>query len=206
MIRGYYFITDACLSRHGILHDARAAVRAGVPVIQYRNKYAGATTRYAEARALRMIARGALFLINDHIDLALAVNADGIHCGQNDTPYQLARKLLGPHKVIGVTVHTLEEANTAEKNGADYIAVSPVFKTGTKRDAGRPCGLSLVKAVRSVSSIPIVAIGGIDLVNAPSVIAAGAHALCAISAVVTRSDVGRAIGRFQDLFDTNRRA
>jgi thiamine-phosphate pyrophosphorylase len=137
-VRGYYFITDARLSRAGNESDVRDAVAAGVRVVQYREKGADTRAVYEEALRLREFCRGALFVVNDRVDLALAVDADGVHLGQQDLPYDLARRLLGPEKIIGITVSSLAEALDAARLGADYLGVSPIFSTSTKADAGEP--------------------------------------------------------------------
>ena len=199
-LRGYYFVTDSRLSRGGNAHDVASAVAARVGVVQYRAKEGTSRGSYEEARALRALCPSALFVVNDRVDLALAVGADGVHVGQDDLPCDVARTLLGPDRIIGVTARSVAEAVLAERAGADYVGVSPVFRTLTKADAGVPGGLELVLAVRAAVSIPIVAIGGIDLANTKSVIAAGADAICAISAVVTALDVVAEIGKFQRLF------
>ena len=111
-----------------------------------------------------------------------------------------ARKLLGPEKIIGITVHNLNEARLAESIGADYLGVSPIFQTETKPDAGKPAGISLIEEIRARVDIPLFAIGGIDHSNACDVIRAGADGLCAISCVVAKEDVGAEIRKFQDLF------
>lgn len=201
MIAGYYFITDAALSRKGNETDVRAAADAGVGIIQYREKHADTVRMLAEARKLRTLCAGALFVVNDRIDVALAAEADGVHLGQGDMPYRDARRLLGGKRIIGLTAHSAAEARAAEEAGADYIGLAPIFATATKRDAGAPAGVALVRQVRSVVRIPIVAIGGITLENAPAVIAAGADAVCAISAVVAREDAADRIRRFQALFE-----
>jgi thiamine-phosphate pyrophosphorylase len=199
-MRGYYFITDASLSRAGNLADVAAAVAAKVSVVQYREKSASARQMCEEARELRKICRSVTFLVNDRVDIALAVEADGVHLGQEDLPYAVARKLLGNGKIIGLTVHNLAEALVAQSLGADYLGVSPIFATTTKGDAGPPGGLALLKEIRPRVSLPLVAIGGITLNNAPEVIRAGADVLCAISAVVTQADVQKEIEKFQELF------
>ncbi len=200
MIKGYYFITDSGLSKAGNIEDAKIAVASGVTAVQYRNKNGSTGEMYSEALALRKICRGVLFIINDRLDIALAVGADGVHIGQDDMPYEAARKMLGKNKVIGVTVHDVADAVRAEKMGADYVGVSPVFATSTKTDAGKPSGVNLIKEIKKNILIPVVAIGGINLSNAGDVISAGADALCAISAVVAAEDVGRAIKKFRDMF------
>ncbi len=202
MIKGYYFITDAGLSKKGNLKDVESAIEAGVTIVQYRGKMKDIGSMLEEARALREICRGkALFIVNDIVGVALSVDADGVHIGQGDMPYETARGLLGKDKIIGVTVHDLKEAILAEKKGADYLAVSPVFSTTTKKDAGPSCGIKLISEIKRNCKIPLTAIGGIDLESAKEVIDAGADAICAISAVVTKDDVKEDIGRFQKLFD-----
>jgi len=199
-MKGYYFITDAGLSLAGNLHDVACAERCGGIAVQYRNKGTDTRAMVEEALLLRKICLKSLFIVNDRLDVALAVNADGVHIGQDDMPYEKARRILGPRKIIGVTARSVEEAMEAQRLGADYVGVSPIFSTRTKLDAGEPAGLQLIRDVKARVSIPIVAIGGITLENAPEVIRAGADSVCAISAVVTREDVDAAINQFQKLF------
>jgi thiamine-phosphate pyrophosphorylase len=198
-MRGYYFITDAELSLAGDRSDVKAAAQAGVPAVQYRRKYGTTLEMIKEALILKKLCGTTVFLINDRVDIALAAEADGVHLGQDDLPYSLARKLLG-RRVIGLTVHNVREAREAQAAGADYLGVSPVFPTRTKQDAGKPAGIELVRRIRKEVRIPIVAIGGITLANAPAVIAAGADAVCAISAVVSKKNVRAEIDKFQKLF------
>jgi thiamine-phosphate pyrophosphorylase len=202
-VRGYYFITAASLSRAGNLSDVAAAVAARVRVVQYREKQGHTSELVAEARQLRELCRDTLFLVNDRVDVALEVGADGVHLGQEDLSYHEARRLMGPDKIIGVTVHNVPEALAAQARGADYLGVSPIFSTATKADAGAPTGMGLLQEIRRRVTLPLVAIGGITLANAPAVIAAGADAVCAISAVVTRPEVQAEIDRFQRLFCGN---
>jgi thiamine-phosphate pyrophosphorylase len=199
-VRGYYFITDSKLSLAGNINDVSEAVKCGVEVIQYRNKNDGTNAMYEEAVRLREIARNALFLINDRVDIALATDADGVHLGQSDMPCKVARRLLGPEKIIGITVHNLAEARNAQAIGADYLGVSPIFDTKTKHDAGKAAGISLIEEIRKYVDIPLIAIGGINHSNASDVINAGAHGLCAISCVVAKENVGEEIKKFQELF------
>ena len=199
-MKGYYFITDCRLSRAGNARDVEQALAAGVRVVQHRDKHADTAVMIEEARMLRRICREALFLINDRVEVALAVEADGVHLGQEDLHYREARRLLGEHKIIGITVNTLEQALEAASLGADYLGVSPIFATQTKPDAGEPAGLSLLREIRCRVSLPLIAIGGITLHNAPAVIEAGADGICAISAVVTQPDVREAVAEFQKLF------
>jgi len=134
MIKGYYFITDADLSRRGNVSDVRNAVEAGVNIVQYRSKLDDTDHMLEEAMELKDICAGrAIFIVNDRVEVALLVGADGVHIGQGDTPYETARGLLGKDKIIGITVHDLKEAMLSEKEGADYLGVSPVFPTTTKK-------------------------------------------------------------------------
>jgi thiamine-phosphate pyrophosphorylase len=199
-VRGYYFITEASLSRAGNVSDVTAAVAAGVRVVQYRQKQGLTVDLVSEARNLRELCRHLRFLVNDRLDLALEVGADGVHLGQEDLPCPEARKMLGPEKIIGVTVSTVAEALTAQAGGADYLGVSPIFSTATKADAGVPAGVALLVEIRRHVTLPLVAIGGITLANAAAVIAAGADAVCAIAAVVTKADARAEIEKFQMLF------
>jgi thiamine-phosphate pyrophosphorylase len=199
-LKGYYFITDSGLSRSGNVLDVRKAESCGVRIVQYRNKHANTKEMCEEAVRLREICSNALFLINDRIDVVLAADADGVHLGQSDMPYIAARRILGPDKIIGITVHNLSEALEAQRLGANYLGVSPIFPTATKPDAGKPAGIVLIEKIRALVDIPLIAIGGINLANAPEVIKAGADGLCAISAVVTKEDVGQEIRKFQNLF------
>lgn len=200
-MRGYYFITDHQLSLAGNLNDVKSAVAAGVSVIQYRRKEASTCAMETEAGELRRLCpKEVQFLVNDRVDIALAVDADGVHIGQDDLSYETARRLLGKDKIIGVTVHSLAEAEEAQEMGADYLGVSPIFITQTKLDAGKPAGIVLIEQIKRVARIPIVAIGGINLKNAPEVIQAGADSLCAIAAVITKPDVQVEIAKFQALF------
>ncbi len=199
-MKGYYFITDSRLSRAGNISDVMEAAACKVEAVQYRNKNAETRVMYEEALHLREICRDLTFLINDRIDIALAVGADGVHLGQTDMPCKTAREMLGEEKIIGVTVHNLFEALVAKRDGADYLGVSPIFQTATKSDAGKPAGIALIEEIRRKIDIPLIAIGGINLSNAPEVIGAGADGLCAISCVVESDDVSAQIKRFQDLF------
>lgn len=199
-MKGYYFITDARLSRAGNVRDVEYALAAGVRVVQHRDKESDLAAMIEEARRLRRLCQEALFLVNDRVEVALAVGADGVHLGQEDLHYREARRLLGEKKIIGITVNTPEQALEAARLGADYLGVSPIFATRTKPDAGEPAGLHLLREIRRRVRLPLIAIGGITLDNAPAVIEAGADGVCAISAVVTRTDVKTAIAGFQGLF------
>ncbi|RAP77745.1 thiamine phosphate synthase [Paenibacillus montanisoli] len=166
------------------------AIVGGVDIIQLRDKTSGKEELLQKARALRELTRkhGVTFIVNDHIDIALEVDADGIHLGQEDVPLSEARRLVGD-KIIGISTHKLEEALQAERDGADYIGVGPVFPTKTKADVVDPVSTSYVREAAQNIRIPFVAIGGIKLSNVDEVIAAGATRICAVSEIVGSSDV-----------------
>lgn len=203
-MKGYYFITDTALSRAGNFSDVKNALRAGVKVVQYRNKCGSTKSMHEEALRLRLICKDILFIINDRIDIALSVDADGVHLGQQDLPYASARKILGKNKIIGITVHSVAEAKMAQSLGADYIGVSPIFTTQTKNDAGKALGVGTIEKIKKEVQMPLAAVGGINLTNAASVIAAGADSLCAISAVIRKANVKKEIEKFQRLFKNSR--
>jgi thiamine-phosphate pyrophosphorylase len=199
-IKGYYFVTDASLSKKGMFSDVENAVAANVRIVQYRNKNGTSRELFDEAFELMKRCPNSIFIVNDRVDIALAVDADGVHLGQDDIPFIYARKLLGPKKIIGITVHNIEQAKEAERLRANYVAVSPIFTTKTKHDAGEPVGIDLIREVKQIVSVPVVAIGGINLTNAMSVIQAGASSLCAISDVIAKDDVKSEIKKYQQFF------
>lgn len=191
-----YVITDEVLSQ-GRSHTeiAKAAVNGGADVIQLRDKTASTGKLYEAALEIRRLTKnnGVPFIVNDRLDIALATDADGVHVGQADLPASIARRILGPDKILGVSARSLEEAMQAEKDGADYLGVGPIFEArSSKPDAGEPAGLALIKSVRQSCQKPIVAIGGINHANAADVIRAGAHCISAISAVVSAEDIAKA--------------
>jgi len=183
---------------------AEAAIAGGADVLQLRDKEAGSGRLYQEALQLRKLTRDArvLFIVNDRLDVALAVDADGVHVGQSDLPASVVRRILGPGKVLGVSVVTVEEAIRAEKDGADYLGVGPVFEArGTKPDAGEPVGLDRIVRIRRHCRLPIVAIGGIDADNARKVREAGADGAAVISAIVSADDIAQATRRLKRILE-----
>ena len=135
--------------------------------------------------------KGAVFIVNDHADIAAAVDANGVHLGQEDLPIEHARKLLGTKKIIGVSTHDIDQAVAAQEGGADYIGFGPVFETGTK-NAGPRKGREQLSLVRKAVSIPLIAIGGITLENVADVISAGADGVAVISAILSSGDIKNA--------------
>ena len=193
----FYFVTDSQLSKKGIFSDVNDALKAGCKIIQYREKNIDFNKMVYEAKHLKKKCNGkAIFLINDRLDVALAVEADGIHIGKSDVSFKDARKSLGNNKIIGLSVDNVKEAIDAEVAGANYIGLGPIFKTFTKKDAGNPCGIKMLKNVRKNIKIPIVAIGGITKKNVAEVIRNGADAVASVSAVIGSDDVYREVNDF----------
>ena len=200
-MNGYYFITDSELSEAGSISDVQNALDAGARMVQYRNKTGADVKMYEEASALTKMCEHIPFIINDRVDIALAVDSDGVHIGQNDLPIEVVRKLIGLGKLIGITVHNVQEAIEAESKDADYVAVAPIYSSVTKASTIEPVGLEIIKKIKKACKIPVIAIGGINLDNAPEVIESGADMLCAISAVLNADDIKSEIEKFQRLFD-----
>ena len=165
------------------------ALAAGVRFFQYRNKSGTRREIYEISLRLVQLARGtgALFIVNDHADIALAVDADGVHLGQDDLPIEYARDLLGSGKLIGVSTHSPEQAKAAEAGGADYIGFGPIFRTPTK-DAGPVQGIERIPVIKRAVAVPVFAIGGITHANVDKVISAGADGVAVISAILSATD------------------
>ena len=183
-----YLVTDRTLSLgRSTVEVVRAAIRGGVSCVQLREK--GCSTRefMDEARLLKALlaGTGVPLFINDRLDVALAVGADGVHLGQNDLPIADARRLVGNRMIIGISAESVADAIRAEAEGADYIGASPVFTTPTKTDTAPPLGLDGLRAIRRAVRLPLVAIGGIDADNAAQVLRAGADGLAVVSAIVS---------------------
>jgi thiamine-phosphate pyrophosphorylase len=162
-----------------------AALQGGVTLVQYRDKNSDDLTRFARAEKLKDLCHqfNALFIVNDRVDLALAVDADGVHLGQEDLPVAYARKILGDQRIIGRSTHQPEDLQRAMAEGADYVGVGPVYATPTK--AGRAAaGLDYVRYAASHATMPWFAIGGIDSTNLPEVIAAGAQRISVVRAIM----------------------
>jgi thiamine-phosphate pyrophosphorylase len=201
-LKGFYFITDSRLSKRNNIEDVKSAIKGGAEIVQYREKDKNLVEFLAEALVLKKICSESkvLFIINDSVSACLLADADGVHLGQDDMPLQTARNILGKNKIIGMTAHNVKEAIKAERKGADYLGVSPIFQTNTKLDAGPAAGLQLIKDVKKKVKIPCAAIGGINESNVDSVIEAGADMVSAISATVSKDNVEKAVKFFADKF------
>jgi len=187
-----YLVTDPDLSLGRLEEEVvRRAVAAGVTMVQYRDKGTSTKRMIEKTRQLSDICRpaGLALIVNDRIDVAMAGGADGVHLGQDDMVLADARRLAGDHFIIGISVTTIEEAAKAEKGGADYLGANGVFSTDTKTDLGEPLGLAGVARLASATSLPIVAIGGINDRNAGEVMAAGAHGVAVVSYIVSAENI-----------------
>jgi thiamine-phosphate pyrophosphorylase len=190
-----YAIVDPLDTGRDRVTLAETMLAGGARLVQLRCKEATPRELLALAARIAPLARraGALFLVNDRPDIARAVEADGVHLGQDDLPLAAARRVLGPDRVVGVSTHEVDEARAAASAGADYVAVGPIYDTASKVGALAPRGLALVHAVRAAVRCPLVAIGGITPSTAPAVLAAGADAVAMIGALVRAEDPAAAV-------------
>lgn len=172
------------------LEIARDAIEGGVTLIQLRDKKAPLREVLSVGMQIRELCRerGVPFVVNDRVDAALLLDADGVHVGQDDIPASYARKLMGPGKIIGVSAGTAEEASWAVSEGADYLGVGPIYVTGTKKDAGDAIGTALIAQLKERYDLPLVGIGGIHKDNAAPVIQAGADGIAVVSAITRQAD------------------
>ncbi|MBI2962231.1 MAG: thiamine phosphate synthase [Deltaproteobacteria bacterium] len=186
---------------------ARQLLAGGARILQLRWRPAGSAALFAAACACRELSRrhGAVFLVNDRVDVALACGADGVHLGQTDLPIAPARRWMGERCWIGVSTHDREQARAAAAAGADYIGFGPIFATSSKHTGYTPRGLDALRAVRRGVDVPIVAIGGIDEDSAAAVLEAGADAVAMISALTAAPDVSATVRRVLARLDSTRR-
>ena len=204
-LRGLYAITPETADTEDLVRRARACLEGGAALLQYRAKALDATSALAQARRLAAECRaaGALFIVNDSVDLALAADAHGVHLGRDDMDVAAARSRLPPNAVIGVSCYAQpERARAARAAGADYVAIGSVFPSTTKR-AATPAPLAAIAAAKSASGLPVAAIGGITALNAAQVVRAGADMLAVISAVFDAPDVRTAARSLSALFDSS---
>lgn len=181
-----YPITDTEISGLSHLEQTKALIAGGATLIQIRDKTSSSTALFDAARECLEYCRSknVKLIVNDRVDIAMIVKADGVHLGQDDLPPSEARKLLGPDAIIGFSTHTLEQALAAIKDPVDYIAFGPIFSTSTKADHDAVVGLEQLTTVRTkIGSFPMVAIGGINLENGAEVLKAGADSVAMISAL-----------------------
>lgn len=186
-----YLVTDRGLSGGRPTRDiVESAIRGGVTCVQLREKSAATKDFIREAIGIKglLAAAGIPLIINDRLDVALAVRADGVHLGQKDMPLEMARAITGDRLIIGISVESAEDAAAAEKGGADYLGVSPIYATPTKTDTAPALGLEGLSEIRRTVKLPLVAIGGLNRDNAAAAIRSGADGIAVVSAIVAAVD------------------
>ena len=199
-----YLVTDRGLSK-GRSHEyiVEEAIKGGVSLVQLREKDISSREFYQLAFSLKQaLAKHQIpLIINDRLDIALAVDADGLHIGQSDLPYDVARQLLGADKIIGLSVETVEQARQANALNVDYIGLSPVFSTLTKSDINTPLGLNGIKEIAAFSKHQMVAIGGINKENTADIFRSGAHGVAVVSAIVSHESPFQAAKELRNIID-----
>ena len=193
----YLLTDDACLQGRPLLACVEEALGAGVTLLQYRSKYKDGGAMYREALALKELCDRyhVPLIINDRVDVALAVGAAGVHVGQDDLPCRVVRNLVGDDFLIGVSAHNPEEAREAAAAGADYLGCGAVFGTATKAGVGT-LGLERLRSIRQAVSLPIVGIGGVKATNYGQVLATGANGAAIISGILAATDIGGEVAKF----------
>lgn len=195
----YVIIDRKSSGGRDLAYLAQEAISGGADIIQLRDKDTSASEILKVGRVIRDLThkKKIPFIINDRVDIAVALDADGVHLGQDDLPIEAARSMMGSEKLIGLSTHSLPQALDAEKKGADYIGVGPIFSTPTKPDY-RAVGIDLIREIRDKIKIPFVVIGGIDESNIDEVIAAGARRVAVVRAVCGAKDVRGASERLKE--------
>lgn len=204
-MHGVYLVTDRGLCRKRSLQDIiLLAVQGGAAYVQIREKEISTREFVDEAVAIKkMLSPHQIpLIINDRVDVALACGAEGVHIGQDDMPYETARRLMGSKAIIGLSVETWEDVEKAQKLDVDYIGVSPVFATPTKTDTKEPWGLDGLRSIKAFSRHPLVAIGGINETNAECVVKAGADCLAVVSAICSSDDPMAATLRLKNMVES----
>jgi thiamine-phosphate pyrophosphorylase len=197
-----YIVTDPTLSQgRDHLEVVRAALAGGATTIQFRDKFLVDRQFFEVGQQLRVICReaGATFIVNDHLDIALALEADGVHLGPNDLPPDVARRLVPSDFLIGVSVDNISEAHSAIAQGANYLGAGPVFPTRTKLDTGPVLGVAGLQAVVAAVTVPVVGIGSINATNLAEVLATGVAGAAIISAAVGADDITQAVASLRDI-------
>lgn len=205
---GIYGLTAEKFSLgRGNAEVVRTMLDAGVRIVQYREKTKKMGAKYQECLALRAMTReaGAAFIVNDDIDLALLVDADGVHVGQEDLPVAAVRSLVGEGRAIGLSTHSPEQARAAVAAGADYIGVGPIFATQTKDDVCAPVGLAYLDYVVREIDLPFVAIGGIKAHNLAEVAGRGAHCTALVTEIVGVPDIRGKVAALHRVLDAARK-
>lgn len=204
---GLYLVTDQALSRgRSLLEVVSEAVYGGVTCVQVRAKNDSTRDFIEQARSIQPFLKenSVPLIINDRLDVAQAVGADGVHLGQSDMPIEMARAIVGPETLIGISAECLAHAVNAEKAGADYIGAGAIFATPTKTDIASPMGLAGLQQICETVKLPVVAIGGINATNTADVIRAGADGIAVVSAIVSADDCRKAAQTLSAIVRNNR--
>lgn len=199
-----YLVTDRSLSLDRPLKSVvEAAVRGGVSMVQLREKDVTSKEFYELAMKMKACLKpyNVPLIINDRLDIALACDAEGLHIGQNDMPYEVARRLMGKNKIIGLSVESVHDAKVANDLDVDYIGISPVFDTQTKTDTSKALGLDGIKEISRISRHPSVGIGGININNAADIISAGADGISVVSAIMSAQDPMESARQLRNIVD-----
>lgn len=203
LLCGLYLILDAALVDQPVLEEVlREAVEAGVRIVQYRDKTSSMKDAYRRAKRLRgLVPHGKmLFIVNDRCDLALAVEADGVHLGQEDLPVAFARTILGKNRVIGLSTHHADQVRAASQEDPDYLGFGPIFPTTTKADPDPVVGVEGLAPIRHLTTLPVFAIGGITSAAIPRLQAAGADGVAVASGILRAADRQIAFRQFMAPF------
>ncbi len=198
--RLYAIIDPAQADGRPLMEIVDQLLAAGVKLVQLRDKHASSAVLYSSAQQIGASVRkaGGIFVVNDRADVARAMDADGVHLGQDDLPVESARTLLGPDKMIGYSTHTLAQVREGDQSSADYIAFGPIWMTPSKENPELVVGLEGLREARKATRKPLVAIGGITLENVPAVIEAGADSVAVIRALVGVTDIRKRAEEFLD--------
>jgi thiamine-phosphate pyrophosphorylase len=202
-----YLVTDRGLSRgRTTIQIVEAALCGGVTCVQLREKTCSTREFITQALSIKdhLKRHNVPLIINDRVDIAQAVNADGVHLGQSDMPIEMARAILKDSMIIGISAESLEDAVQGEKDGADYIGVSPIYATPSKTDAASPLGLEGLREIRKSVKIPLVGIGGLNRENAGEVINNGVDGVAVVSAIVAADDPEKAARELKKIIERAR--
>ena len=202
-----YLVTDRGISRERTtIQIVEAALRGGVTCVQLREKTCSTREFITQALSIKdhLKRHNVPLIINDRVDIALAVNADGVHLGQSDMPIETAKAILKDSMIIGISAESLKNAVQAEKDGADYIGVGSIYATSTKTDTASPLGLEGLREIRRSVKIPLVGIGGLNRENAGEVINNGADGVAVVSAIVAADDPEKAAGELKKIIEQAR--
>ncbi|MBM9613963.1 thiamine phosphate synthase [Desulfobulbus rhabdoformis] len=203
--RGIYGITAEKFSKgRSNIEVAREMIKGGIPILQYREKrpQKSFAQMLCECQELRRMTKeaGVIFIVNDYVDIAQLVDADGVHVGQDDFPVSQVRQLIGPDKLIGLSTHDPDQAQAALAAGADYIGVGPLYSTQTKDDVCAAVGLEYLEYAVQHAPLPFVAIGGIKEHNIQDVLSRGATTVCLVTEIVGAEDIAATVSRLQSAF------